>query len=113
MAVTDGMLTCSGNYDALDMSVTITMQVPGSDGRAAFIVASRRANGTPGHGIVRRNDGSSADFVFGKAAQNFYASHLASPLRHRDDSNGRAGLSWPRRCPVTLAPSMAGRAELV
>jgi hypothetical protein len=69
--VTDGKLTCSGNYDAWDMSVTITMQVLCTDGRKGFIVATREASGTSGHGTVHLNDGSTADFVFGKAAQNF------------------------------------------
>jgi len=70
-SATDGKLTCSGNYDALDMSVTISMQVLCSDGRKGFVVVTREASGTSGHGTVRLNDGSSADLVFGKAAENF------------------------------------------
>lgn len=70
-SATDGKLTCSGNYNGLDMSVTITMQVLCSDGRKGFVIATREASGTSGHGMVKLNDGSSAEFVFGHAAENF------------------------------------------
>ena len=68
---TDGKLTCSGNYNSLDTSVTITMQVLCSDGRKGFVIATREASGTSGHGTVKLNDGSTAEFVFGHAAENF------------------------------------------
>ncbi len=68
---TDGKLTCSGNYDSLNTSETISMQVLCSDGRKGFVTATRENDGRSGHGTVHLNDGSTADFVFGRAAQNF------------------------------------------
>jgi hypothetical protein len=57
--------------DGLNTSPTITMQVLCSDGRKGFVVATRESSGNSGHGKVTLNDGSSADFVFGHAAENF------------------------------------------
>lgn len=68
---TDGQLTCSGSYNSLSMSTTITMQVLCSDGRKGFVIATREANGRDGHGTVKMNDGSEWTFVFGAAAENF------------------------------------------
>ncbi len=69
--VTDGKLTCSGSYDSLDMSRTITMPVHCSDGRKGFVVSTRQANGLDGFGTVTLSDGSKSDFVFGEAAKAF------------------------------------------
>lgn len=62
---------CSGNYDALDTSQTITMATLCSDGRKGIITATRDNNLLNGSGRVRLNDGTEADFVFGTAAQAF------------------------------------------
>jgi len=62
---------CAGTYDALDTSITISMAVNCSDGRKGFVIATRQANGVDGSGRVRLNDGTEADFVFGKAAAAF------------------------------------------
>lgn len=64
-------LTCSGNYDSWSRSLTITMPVICSDGRKGFVIATREASGIDGSGRVRLNDGTEADFVFGKAASAF------------------------------------------
>ena len=69
--VTNCNLTCSRNYNGLDTSLAITMQVLCSDGRRGFVIATREPIGAPGHGVVRLNDESSAEFVFGHAAENF------------------------------------------
>jgi hypothetical protein len=69
--VTDGKLTCAGSYDSLDTSVTISMPVHCNDGRKGFVIATREKSGVSGSGRVRLNDGSEADFVFGKAAEAF------------------------------------------
>jgi phage-related tail fiber protein len=69
--VTDGVLTCTGNYNSMDTSPTITMQTLCSDGRKGFIVSTREASGSSGHGQVHLNDGTSGEFVFGHAAENF------------------------------------------
>lgn len=63
--------TCAGSYNALDASVTISMPVHCSDGRKGIVIATRESSGVDGSGRVRLNDGTSADFVFGKAAKAF------------------------------------------
>jgi hypothetical protein len=67
--VTDGKLTCSGEYDALDSSPTIQMPTTCSDGRKGLVTATRDSNMTDGRGVVRLQDGFEAQFMFGKYAQ--------------------------------------------
>jgi hypothetical protein len=67
--VTDGKLTCSGTYDALDSSPTLQMPTTCSDGRKGLVTATRDSNMTDGKGVVRLQDGFEAQFVFGKYAQ--------------------------------------------
>ena len=68
--VSDGKLTCSGSYNPLQQSQTISMPVICSDGRKG-IVRAIRDTATSGSGTVRLNDGYQGDFLFGTAAQNF------------------------------------------
>lgn len=68
-SVSDGVLTCSGTYNSLDQSVTISIPVACNDGRKGIIIATRQADGLNGSGRVRLNDGTEADFVFGDAAR--------------------------------------------
>lgn len=68
---TDGTLTCGGGYDALDMSVTISIPVTCSDGRRGIVIATRDASGLSGSGTVRLTDGTEATFLFGSAAASF------------------------------------------
>ena len=42
--VTNGKVTCSGSYDALDMSENITMPVHCSNGVKGFVVSTRKTN---------------------------------------------------------------------
>jgi S1-C subfamily serine protease len=76
--VTDGKVTCTGSYDPLNQSQTISMTTVCSDGRKGLIIATREASGISGSGHVRMDDGSVADFVFGDAAARFLASAPAS-----------------------------------
>ena len=69
--VTDGKLTCGGNYNSLNTEVTINIPVLCSDGREGFAVVTRESNGVAGHGMVKMNDGSEWSFIFGSAAANF------------------------------------------
>jgi hypothetical protein len=69
--VTDGKLSCGGNYDALDTSPTISMPVLCSDGRRGIIIATRDKSGLSGAGTARMTDGSEATFMFGRAAAGF------------------------------------------
>jgi hypothetical protein len=70
-SVTDGKLTCSGSYNALDQSLTIAMPVLCNDGRKGIITATRQLDGLNGSGRVRLTDGTEADFIFGDAAAAF------------------------------------------
>lgn len=63
--------TCAGTYDAMNTSLTISMPVLCNDGRKGFVIATRESNGVDGSGRVRLDDGTEADFVFGKAAAAF------------------------------------------
>lgn len=69
--MTDGKLTCSGSYNALDESVTISMAVLCNDGRKGIVTATRQMDGLNGAGRVRLSDGSEGDFIFGDAAAAF------------------------------------------
>jgi len=70
-SVTDGQLTCGGNYNSLSMETTINAQVLCSDGRKGIVISTRESSGLAGHGTVKLNDGSQWTFIFGSAAANF------------------------------------------
>ncbi len=67
-SVTDGKVTCSGSYSALNESQTITMPVVCTDGRRGIVTATRDSP-MSGGGKVRLSDGTEADFIFGEAAR--------------------------------------------
>ena len=69
--MTDGDLTCGGNYDSLDQSTTISMPVLCSDGRRGIVIATRDDSGRSGSGNVRMDDGTEATFMFGPSAASF------------------------------------------
>ncbi|MDZ5448636.1 hypothetical protein [Labrys sp. ZIDIC5] len=66
--VSSGNLRCSGSYDAMDTSPTISMPVLCSDGRKGIITATRDNSGMSGGGRFTLNDGTTGDFMFGAAA---------------------------------------------
>ncbi|MTI17256.1 hypothetical protein E1162_08370 [Rhodobacteraceae bacterium RKSG542] len=66
--VSDGKLTCTGEYPALNSSKTISAPVTCNDGRHG-IVRAFKDTPTTGSGTVRLEDGYEADFLFGKAAE--------------------------------------------
>jgi hypothetical protein len=65
--VTDGKLTCTGSYNPLNESRTITVTVSCSDGRTGIAIATRDS-AISGGGKVTLSDGSEATFIFGPAA---------------------------------------------
>jgi hypothetical protein len=65
--VTDGKVTCSGSYNPLNESRTITTTVTCTDGRAGIVTATRDS-ATSGGGVVTLSDGTSGRFIFGDAA---------------------------------------------
>jgi hypothetical protein len=68
-SVTNGTLSCGGDYNALDQSPTISIPVLCNDGRKGIILATRDYSGTSGGGHFTLNDGTTGDFMFGAAAQ--------------------------------------------
>ena len=69
-SVTDGQLTCGGNYNSLSTEITINAKVLCSDGRKGIVISTRDSSGMAGHGTVKLNDGSEWTFIFGSAAAN-------------------------------------------
>jgi hypothetical protein len=65
--VTDGKITCSGSYNPLNQSRTITTTVTCTDGRTGILTATRDS-ATSGGGTVTLSDGTSGRFIFGDAA---------------------------------------------
>ena len=66
--VTDGKVTCSGSYNPLNESQTITTTVTCTDGRTGIVTAVRDS-ATSGGGTVTLSDGTNARFIFGEAAK--------------------------------------------
>jgi hypothetical protein len=67
----NGKVSCSGTYDAMTVSPTVSFPVVCSDGRKGLGTATRDSGGTTGSGTIKMNDGSDWTFVFGPAANAF------------------------------------------
>jgi hypothetical protein len=67
-SVSNGSLSCGGDYNALDTSPTISIPVLCSDGRKGIVTATRDSSGMSGGGNFALNDGTTGDFMFGAAA---------------------------------------------
>jgi len=67
-SLSDGKVTCSGNYDPLDPSMTIPLSILCSDGRTGVGSATRTSNGLSGSGQFSMSDGSQWRFIFGAGA---------------------------------------------
>lgn len=67
-SVSNGSLSCGGDYNALDTSPTISIPVLCNDGRKGIITATRDNSGMSGGGHFTLNDGTTGDFMFGAAA---------------------------------------------
>jgi hypothetical protein len=67
-SVSNGSLTCGGDYSALDTSPTISIPVLCSDGRKGIVIATRDNSGMSGGGHFTLNDDTTGDFMFGTAA---------------------------------------------
>ena len=66
-SVTNGKLTCSGSYNPLNHSRTITVTLLCSDGRTGIAIATRDSP-VSGGGKVTLSDGEEGTFIFGDAA---------------------------------------------
>ncbi len=67
-SVTNGKLTCSGSYDPLNHSRTITATLLCSDGRTGIAIATRDSP-VSGGGKVTLSDGEEGTFIFGDVAR--------------------------------------------
>jgi hypothetical protein len=67
-SVSNGTLSCGGDYNAVDRSPTISIPVLCNDGRKGIIIATRDNSGMSGGGHFTLNDGTTGDFMFGEAA---------------------------------------------
>jgi hypothetical protein len=67
--ISNGKLTCSGSYDAYELSITISMPVLCNDGRKGIVTATRNRSGRGGGGHFTLTDGTTGDFIFGAAAE--------------------------------------------
>ncbi len=66
-SVTDGKLACSGSYNPLNTSATISIAVTCNDGRTGIAIATRDSP-VSGGGRVTLSDGSEGTFLYGSAA---------------------------------------------
>lgn len=66
--VSNGTLTCTGTYNALDSSPTLSIPLLCNDGRKGIVTATRDASGMSGGGRFTLTDGTTGDFIFGDAA---------------------------------------------
>ncbi len=66
--ISNGTLSCGGDYNALDQSPTISIPVLCNDGRKGIITTTRDYSGLSGGGHFILNDGTTGDFMFGTAA---------------------------------------------
>lgn len=68
VATADGSLKCSGTYNALDTSPTISVPVTCSNGKFGRAVVTRAADGMSGSGYVETSDGRTGQVAFGNNA---------------------------------------------
>jgi hypothetical protein len=69
--VDGGGRTCAGSYNGMDSSPTLSVPVHCSDGKKGIAIITRDPCLCSGSGRIRMQDGSEADFIFGKAAEAF------------------------------------------
>lgn len=63
--VSNGRITCTGNYNAFDASLTIPLSILCDNGMTGIGSATRTANGLSGSGTFVSSDGAQWRFVFG------------------------------------------------
>lgn len=70
-----GHVVCTGNYDALDTSPTISAPVRCNDGRYGTITVTRAPSGRAGAGTVSLADGTSGTVAFGTDSTSVVANN--------------------------------------
>lgn len=66
--VSNGTLSCAGNYNTGNPSPTISIPVLCNDGREGIVIATRDYSGMSGGGTFTLSDGTTGNFMFGDAA---------------------------------------------
>lgn len=90
VATADGSINCGGNYNALDMSPTISVPVTCSDGKLGRAVVTRSADGMSGSGYVETSDGRTGRVAFGNNADS-----VLGPLTSPPTQAATAALASP------------------
>ena len=72
IVVTGPYGNCTGNYNSLDMSLTIPISLLCDDGTRALGSATRTASGLSGSGTMRDSKGREWRFVFGENATSLF-----------------------------------------
>jgi hypothetical protein len=118
LATADKSLSCSGNYDALDLKPTISIPVTCSDGRYGTAVVTRNPDGLGGRGYVTTSDGKHGVVAFGNNAgdiliqQPSYAFNSPSTLSssaYGTSSPSYSTRSYTGNCPTPDSLDAAGR----
>ncbi|GEM_PF-1671457 len=118
LATSDKTLSCSGNYDALDLKPTISIPVTCSDGRYGTAVVTRNPDGLGGHGFVTTSDGKRGIVAFGNNAgdilvqQPSYAFNSLSTLSSSSfgtSSPSYSSQAYTGNCPTPDSLDAAGR----
>ncbi len=94
-----GSLSCSGTYNALDTSPTITIPVTCNDGRYGSAVITRARDGMSGSGYVTTSDGKRGVVAFGNNAElviSAPSSYGTLPTYSPTTSASSASYSRPR-----------------
>ncbi|SON55504.1 hypothetical protein HDIA_1963 [Hartmannibacter diazotrophicus] len=62
---------CKGTYDPSDLAQTIRTPVTCDNGQVGIVTATREPKGLDGFGTVEMQDGTKADFIWGKGAEPY------------------------------------------
>ncbi len=104
VATPDKSITCSGTYDAMDMTPTISVPVTCTNGLFGTAVVTRDPSGTSGSGTFKASDGSVGRVAFG----NRSGSILNTPTPSMASANGNFS-SAPQIGSPTYAPATQRR----
>lgn len=62
---------CKGAYDPMDLAQTIRTPVTCDNGQVGIVTATRNGDGVDGFGTVEMQDGTKAEFIWGKGAEPY------------------------------------------
>ncbi len=114
VATPDRSMTCSGTYDATDMTPTISVPVTCSNGLFGTAVVTRDPSGTSGSGTFKASDGSVGRVAFGNSSGEILATRSgnhasSSSLVGSGSASYRMSRSYTGNCPTPDSLDAAGR----